>query len=112
VNGPHDAPTTKLTVDGTVICRELYVTQNNWADSIFAQGYYLMPLDSVHSYIDSTGHLPGVPSEANIKANGSNLGQNEVVLMAKVEELTLYMIQLQAANAALQKRIEELEKKK
>lgn len=111
VNGPRDLPSTKLTVDGTVVCRELFVTQNNWADSIFLPDYNLMPLDSLEEYVNANGHLPGVPTEQEVKTNGSNLAQTDVVLLTKIEELTLYMLQLQKQNAILQKEVAELKKK-
>lgn len=109
VGGPHGNSFTKLTVDGKIVCKELFVTKNNWADSVFYDSYTLMPMDSLRAFIDSTGHLPNVPTESDIKVNGSNLAQNDVILLAKVEELTLYMLQLQEQNMKLQKRIEELE---
>lgn len=111
VNGPRDLPSTLLTVSGTVVCKELFVTQNFWADSVFAPEYVLMPLDSLENYLSVNGHLPGVPSEQEVKANGSNLGQTDVVLLTKIEELTLYMLQLQKQNAIMQQEIAELKKK-
>ncbi len=100
--GPLDNSAIRLTVDGGIACKKLNVTLNNWADSVLAPGYYLMPLDSVSSFIQINGHLPNVPSEQDVKANGTDLAQTDVILLAKVEELTLYMIQMQ-------KRIAELE---
>ncbi len=111
VSGPRDVLTTLLTVDGTVVCRELFVTQNNWADSILSPEYSLMTFDSLESYLNVNKHLPGVPTEEEIKLNGSNLGQTDVILLAKIEELTLYMLQLQKQNAVMQKQIEELKQK-
>jgi hypothetical protein len=111
VNGPRDLSSTLLTVDGTVVCRELFVTQNNWADSIFLPDYALMPLDSLENYLNANGHLPGVPTEQEVKANGSNLAQTDVVLLSKIEELTLYLLQLQKQNAIMQKEIAELKKR-
>lgn len=108
-SGPHANSFTKLTVDGKVVCKELFVTNNDWADSIFDPAYTLMPMDSLRAYIDSAGHLPNVPTEKEIQENGSDLAQNDVMLLAKVEELTLYLLQLQEQNMKLQKRIEELE---
>ncbi len=108
VNGPHDQPSTLLTVDGTAICRELFVTQNNWADSIFSPDYNLMPLTSLQNYLDSAGHLPGVPSATEVQKDGNNVGQTEIILLAKIEELTLYMLQLQKQNAEMQKELDEM----
>lgn len=109
VSGPHANPFTRLTVDGKVVCKELFVTTSNWADSVLAPEYTLMPMESLRAFIDSTGHLPNVPTAGDVQVNGSNLAQNDVMLLAKVEELTLYMLQLQEQNMQLQKRIEELE---
>jgi hypothetical protein len=103
LTGPLHDPFTMLTVDGGIVCRKLNVTLNHWSDSIFAPNYYLMPLDSVANFIKVNGHLPGVPSEKDVKINGVDLAQNDVVLLAKVEELTLYIMQLEG-------RIKELEK--
>ncbi|CAN5852546.1 hypothetical protein BH11BAC7_BH11BAC7_23270 [soil metagenome] len=111
VYGSRDVPSTLLTVDGSVVCRELFVTKNNWADSIFSPGYDLMSLDSLQGYLNANKHLPGVPTEQEIKLNGSNLGQTDVILLAKIEELTLYMFQLQKQNAMMQKEIELLKQK-
>lgn len=111
MGGPHDSPATRLTVDGTVICRELFVTQHDWADSIFYPDYYLMPLDSLGKFVQSNGHLPGVPTAGEVAVNGSSLGQNDVILLAKIEELTLYLLQLQQQNAVLQQQIDELKAK-
>lgn len=102
VGGTLDDPFTMLTVDGGIVCRKLNVTLNNWADSVLAPGYYLMPLDSVAAFIAVNGHLPGVPSEQDVKANGSDLAQTDVILLAKVEELTLHMIQMEQRIAELE----------
>ncbi|MEO5645192.1 MAG: hypothetical protein ABIS12_17860 [Bacteroidia bacterium] len=112
VTGPHDIPSTLFSVNGAAIFREVYVTQNNWADSVLRSDYNLIPLSMVKNYIDSTGHLPGVPSELDVKANGNNVGQTDVILLAKVEELTLYMIELQKQNDLMKKEIEELRKQR
>ncbi|MBI3511195.1 MAG: hypothetical protein HY064_11065 [Bacteroidetes bacterium] len=109
--GPFDLATTLLTVNGGIVCQKANVTMNSWADSVLAPGYHLMPLDSVAKYIDSTGHLPGVASEKEVKANGVDLGQDDVMLMAKLEELTLYMLQLKKENEGMKKEIEELKLK-
>lgn len=107
--GGFDLPGTLLTVNGNVVCKKMHVTVNSWADSVLAPTYSLMPLDSVDAFIRANGHLPGVPSEEEVKTSGSDLVQTDVILLAKAEELTLYMIQLKAQNAALQERVTELE---
>lgn len=111
VNGPRDVPSTMLTVDGSVVCRELFVTKNNWADSIFSPQYNLMTLDSLQQFLTANGHLPGVPTETEVKTNGIELGRTDVILLAKIEELTLYMLNLEKQNAIMKKEIEELKNK-
>jgi hypothetical protein len=110
VGSAFDLPSTILTVNGGVVCKSIHVSMNNWADSVFAPTYYLMPLDSVNAYVKVNGHLPGVPSQQEVQNNGTDLAQNDVMLLAKIEELTLYMIQLQQQNEQMKKEIEELRK--
>jgi hypothetical protein len=64
----------------------------NWPDYVFKKDYFLRPLSEVKSYIDENQHLPGVPTAQQIAANGLNLGEMNEVLVKKVEELTLYLI--------------------
>jgi len=59
----------------------------------------------VEQFIAENQHLPRVPSAAEVEANGMNLGEMNIILLEKVEELTLYIIQLE-------KRLSEVEKKK
>ncbi|HTF02862.1 MAG TPA: hypothetical protein VK826_02520, partial [Bacteroidia bacterium] len=110
VGSPFDLPSTMLTVNGGVVCKSIHVSMNSWADSVFAPTYYLMPLDSVNQYVKANGHLPGVPSQQEVQNEGTDLAQNDVMLLAKIEELTLYMIQLQQQNEQMKKEIEELRK--
>lgn len=112
IGGALDDPFTMLTVDGGIVCRKLNVTLNNWADSVLAPGYYLMPLDSVADFIAVNGHLPGVPSEQDVKTNGSDLAQTDVILLAKVEELTLHMIQMEQRIAELEAKNQKLMEEK
>lgn len=69
------------------------------------------PLQEVEQYIDTHGHLEGVPSIAEVEKEGLDVGDMNKVLVKKVDELTLYMIELKKENVAQQVRIEELEKK-
>ena len=74
----------------------------------FEEDYDLMPLDEVDKYIQENGHLPNVPSAKQIKMDGLELGEMNVKLMEKIEELTLYMIELRNQNEELSKVIETL----
>jgi len=70
-----------------------------------------MPLGEVEKFIESNHHLPGVPSQEEIKKEGLNLGEMEMIMMKKIEELTLHMIQMQKENAALKSMVKELQTK-
>lgn len=87
-------PTTTLEVNGTIKTKEVNVTTTGWPDYVFAANYNLMPLDSLSEFIKSNSHLPGVPSESEVNLNGANLGEMNVILLKKIEELTLYVIEL------------------
>lgn len=95
----------ELSVDGDVIA-ESFVTQNStsWPDYVFENDYRLMPISELEQSIRKNGHLPNVPSAAEIEKNGLNLGVMSKAQMEKIEELTLYIIQLE-------KRIKTLEEK-
>ena len=88
-----------------MIAKEIYVVNDGtWADYVFNKDYKLKSLKDVEEFIAKNKHLPNVPSANEIATNGNNVGQTEKVLLEKIEELTLYVIEQN-------KRIEELEKK-
>jgi hypothetical protein len=78
--------------------------QANWPDYVFHKNYILPSLESVAAYIKIHNHLPGIPSAAEIATNGLDLGANQAQLLEKIEQLTLYTIDLQ--KQAGQARIE------
>ncbi len=107
-------PGYKLSVDGSIISEEVKVQMSeNWPDYVFDQEYDLMPLDEVNEFIKEKNHLPGVPSAAEVsEENGFHLGEMNRVLLEKVEELTLYILQQQEELEKQKKRIIALEKRK
>ena len=96
-------PTNNLAVNGSIKAREVIVTPDNWPDYVFAPGYDLMPLTDVEAFIQRNGHLPGVPSARSVDREGVALGEMQQHLLRKVEELTLYVIELRKENEALRK---------
>ena len=100
----------KLAVNGKVNCKEVEVTLTGWSDFVFKPDYKLRSLDEVENFINTNKHLPDVPSEKEVTANGLNLGNMNATLLQKVEELTLYMIDLKKENDLLKARISKLEK--
>jgi hypothetical protein len=108
VAGPHtDA---KLFVDGKIVAREAVVTIANWADHVFADDYPLPSLRDVEKTVREEKRLPGMPSAKQVREEGGiQLGATQVKLLEKVEELTLYAIQLQKKNDELERRLSALE---
>lgn len=87
----------KLSVDGKVACEEVLVDlSGDWPDYVFQPEYELKSLEEVRNHINEKGHLPGVPSAQEVEENGIKVGEMNKVLMEKVEELTLYIIDLEA----------------
>ncbi|MCY7358723.1 MAG: hypothetical protein LH609_14950 [Rudanella sp.] len=104
-----------LTVDEqgeTVLARYRLSIQNpnQWSDKVFTQTYQLRPLASVAAYVEQHGHLPGVPSAAEVVREGVDIAKLNATLLEKIEELTLYSIQLEKANQKQQADIDELKR--
>lgn len=84
----------KLAVKGNIYSQKVKVTQSGWADYVFYKGYRLRPLSEVEQYIKLHKHLPEVPSALEVEKDGIDLGDNQTTLLKKIEELTLYVIDL------------------
>jgi len=80
---------------GVVRAKEVRVTLDGWSDFVFDDGYRLPSLLELESYVRSHRHLPDIPSAVEVEANGVDLGEMNARLLQKVEELTLYIIDLQ-----------------
>ena len=88
------APDAKLAVNGQIHATEVKVTATvPGPDYVFEKDYALPSLESVKTYIDQNKHLPEVPSAKEMEANGINVGEMNMLLLKKVEELTLYVIE-------------------
>jgi hypothetical protein len=110
----------RLAVAGQVLATQVKVqAQSNWPDYVFEENYDLMSIDELGQYVKSQKHLPGLPSALDLeKAEGVELGEMQRLTIEKVEELTLYILELKLRsdelsneNAALRSRIESLEGK-
>lgn len=96
--------------DGIVRSREIKVNLDaTWPDYVFEPSYLLQPLSEVAQFIKANGHLPNVPSAQEIEADGVSLGEMNRVLLEKVEELTLHLIEQQKLIEAQNERLEALE---
>ncbi|PCJ00618.1 MAG: hypothetical protein COB15_02270 [Flavobacteriales bacterium] len=96
----------KLSVEGKMRAREILVNASTWSDFVFADDYELNSLEEVELYIEKNNHLPDVPSEKEILENGFDLAKMDATLLQKIEELTLYMIELKKENEELRGLIE------
>jgi len=102
-------PQSKFAVNGTITAKEVKVTQTGWSDYVFAEGYRLLPLDELEAYVGTEKHLPGIPSAKEVEEKGLAVADTLSKQMQKIEELTLYMIQLKKENEQLKERITALE---
>jgi hypothetical protein len=99
--------TYKMAVGGGIITEKVRIATNgttSWADYVFEPTYKLRSLNEVAQYIKINKHLPDVPSTAEVQASGIDLAQTQVMLLQKVEELTLYVIEQQKEIERLKKR--------
>lgn len=88
--------TYKLGVGGRIICEELKVKLQSagWPDYVFANNYKLKPLEELENYIKINQHLPNIPAAKTVETEGLEVGEMQRRMMEKIEELTLYVIDL------------------
>lgn len=103
-------PTEKLSVKGKIRAQEIKVELTGWADFVFAKDYKLLSLSETENHIKEKGHLPGIPSAAEVQANGVELGEMNKKLLQKIEELTLYLIEQKKQIQTLNDKVEVLQK--
>lgn len=99
----------KLAIAGKTISEEVVVRlQGNWPDYVFAKEYKLPSLSDLELFILTNKHLPGVPTAEEVKENGLSLGDMNAILLKKVEELTLYLLEQNKSLEGQQKQIDKL----
>jgi uncharacterized coiled-coil protein SlyX len=107
--GTTDAKGYKLAVNGSSIFERVKVKPFiNWPDYVFEDRYVLPPLKDIESFIKKNNHLPEVSSSDEIEKNGIDLGDNQTILLKKVEELTLYVIEQNKIAEHQQEQINKL----
>ncbi|NVM62199.1 hypothetical protein FHW88_000475 [Mucilaginibacter sp. SG538B] len=100
----------KFAVNGSAVATSVTVKLNNvWPDYVFKPSYQLPSLSEVKTYIDQHQHLPEIPSEQEIAKDGQNLGEMNKLLLKKVEELTLYLIEKDRKEKELEGRLKAIE---
>ena len=92
--GTTPAANYKLVVDGAFSARKVKVQQNGWADYVFYKNYNLPSLHEIEQFIHVNKHLPGIPSASDVAKEGVDLGEMNKLLLQKIEELTLHVIEL------------------
>jgi len=88
-------PTAKLDIAGLVRAHDVKVCLNQGCDYVFEEDYPLMNLNELNTFIKTNKHLPDVVPAAVMEAEGINLSEMNALLLRKVEELTLYIIQIE-----------------
>jgi hypothetical protein len=99
----------KLDVNGNIRANKLVVNTTG-ADYVFDPGYHLSSLDSLNNYIKANHHLPGIEPAKQMQQQGMDVGENQKELLQKVEELTLYLIELNKRMDQKDRQIEELQR--
>jgi hypothetical protein len=98
-----------LAVNGRAICEELKIqASSNWPDYVFQKNYSLPSFDNLRNFISEHHHLPNIPDAATIEKNGIEVGDMQKHMMEKIEELTLYILQLEEKTNVLSRELESI----
>jgi hypothetical protein len=107
--GTSDTKGYKFAVAGEAIFTKVVVKPTgSWPDYVFHANYRLRPLSEVEQYIKQYNHLPEVPSAEEVEKNGLDVGDNQAMLLKKIEELTLYVIEQNKNQQAHTQQLQEL----
>lgn len=104
-------PQAKLAVKGDIFAQKVKVTQSGWADFVFHPAYQLPSLQEVERFIKINKHLPEIPSEKEVEKDGLDVGEMNKKLLQKIEELTLYIIELKKESVEQRKELERVKEK-
>lgn len=107
-----DNPDSKLTIDGGIHSQEVIVDieAGTGPDYVFEEDYNLISLEETKAYIQENKHLPEVPSAKVMESEGVELRDMSLLLLKKIEEMTLHQIELMEEVKALKAKVKELEK--
>ena len=96
--------------DNYVYARDIHVTQNNFPDYVFAKDYKLMGLKELENYINAHHHLPEMPTAKEVADNNLSVSETTTLLTKKIEELTLYMLELKKENEEIKAELKSVRK--
>ena len=99
-------------INGEVNAELVRVTAGVWYDNVLSPNYQLPSLNEVEVFIRANHHLPDIPSEQEVKKEGIDVGQMNALLLKKIEELTLYLIDLKKENESIKNEIYKLKNNK
>lgn len=109
INTKNTTASYALAVDGGIITTKVYIQDvEDWPDHVFEDTYRLMPLNELRLFIAKNKHLPDIPSESKVLAQGYDMDEMQRAMLKKIEELTLYTLQQQEEIETLRKIVEEL----
>jgi hypothetical protein len=100
----------KLNVSGSIRANEVVVNTSG-ADFVFAPDYKLRSLQETEKYINEFKHLPDLSSATEMQISGMNVSEMQMILLQKMEEMTLYIIQQDKKIKGLENKLNELESK-
>ncbi|MEM8895951.1 MAG: CUB domain-containing protein, partial [Bacteroidota bacterium] len=113
INTPFVSDEFDLLVNGGLVADELVIESlTNAPDYVFEEGYDLKSLEEVKSYIEEHGHLPEVPSADDFEKSGMSVSEMNLLLLKKIEELTLHLIELQGVVKEQQVQMRNLTKQR
>jgi hypothetical protein len=106
----NDKKVFQVSSTGFLRTRRVRVDTETWPDYVFDENYQLRTLEETEKFILKNGHLPNVPKAEEVEEEGQDLGEMNKVLMEKVEELTLYLIEQNKRIKALESKLNETQK--
>lgn len=104
-------PQAKLAVKGDMHAQKVKVTLTGWSDFVFEPDYKLPSIYEMEQYIKEHKHLPGIPNEAEVKEKGIDVGEMNKLLLQKVEEQMLYIIEMKKQMDEMRKEMDTYKKK-
>jgi hypothetical protein len=99
-----------LAVNGPITAQKLTLSARDWPDYVFDSAYRLPSADSLRQYIKQNNHLPEAPSAVEVDRKGVDVGDNQKLLLKKIEELTLYMLKQEERIQNLEQRLQQQNK--
>ncbi len=104
----------KLAVSGGIITEKVRIagsTTMAWADYVFEPNYKLKSIEEVAKFVKTYKHLPDVPTTKDVKQNGVDLADTQVILLQKIEEMTLYIIEQNKKIKILERKFNSIKNK-